>query len=156
MKKFTTFFIFLVLLFSVKNSQAEDVYCYDVLDGDTFFAYDRYGFDLKIRLYGIDAPEDNAPFAQEAKAFTHSFVFEKTIDIKIVDIDRHKRNVAVVNINEDETLQEHLIKNGLAYVYSKYCKAINLCNKLYELQSTAKENKIGIWAVENNINSNNK
>jgi len=66
-----------------------------VSDGDTIIVM-HDGKKEKIRLYGIDAPEMKQSFGKEAKAFTESMVFGKTVEVESITTDRYGRTVGVM------------------------------------------------------------
>ncbi len=133
------------------DERLEEVYCHEIHDGDTIYVVDRFGHKITVQLNGIDAPNIAAPLGIEAKQFTSDLILNKTLKIRIVDIDPRKRQVAIVYVNETETLQEHIIKNGFASVFPEYCKDEILCPKLYKLESKAAEQKLGVWALDEYI-----
>jgi micrococcal nuclease len=91
-----------------------------VADGDTITVLSDKR-PLKIRLYGIDCPEKRQPFGKRAKQFTSDLVFGKVVDIEPIAIDRYGRTVAFVRVG-NLSVNEELIKEGLAWVYLSYCK----------------------------------
>jgi micrococcal nuclease len=48
-----------------------------------------------------------------------------------------------VNVNK-KCLNSELIRNGLAWVYDRYCKK-DMCDKWQQLEETAKQSKTGLW-----------
>jgi micrococcal nuclease len=120
-----------------------------VADGDTITVL-RDKQPLKIRLYGIDCPEKRQPFGKRAKQFTSELVFGKLVEIEPVAIDRYGRTVAFVKI-ENLSVNEELIRVGLAWVYKRYCK-LPVCNDKWDgLEFTARSNKQGLWQDSNRI-----
>ena len=117
-----------------------------VADGDTITALNR-GKEERIRLYGIDTPEKRQAFGKKAKQFTSSMVFGKTVKVKIKDIDRYGRTVALVYV-DGESLNEALIKAGYAWVYQRYCKEV-FCKDWLNLESAARDGKAGLWSEPN-------
>ena len=105
-----------------------------VADGDTITVLHE-NLPERIRLYVIDCPEKRQPFGKTAKQFTSELVFGKLVDIEPVAVDRYGRTVAFVRI-EDITVNEELIKEGLAWVYVRYCK-LQLCVEWQSLQLAA-------------------
>ena len=59
-----------------------------------------------------------------------------------VDIDRYKRVVRQVYLG-DLWVNGALVRGGYAYVYLKYATT----KKLYEYETDAQENKVGIWKL---------
>jgi micrococcal nuclease len=113
-----------------------------IADGDTITVlHDKQ--PQKIRLYGIDCPEKRQPFGNKAKQFTSELVFGKLVDIEPVATDRYGRAVAFVRV-ENITVNEELIKEGLGWVYVRYCK-LPLCAEWQSLQLAAQHEKRGLW-----------
>ena len=120
-----------------------------VADGDTITVL-RDQQPYKIRLYGIDCPEKRQPFGKKAKQFTSDLVFGKVVEVEPVASDRYGRTVAFVRI-ENITVNEELIKQGLAWVYKRYCK-LPVCNDKWDgLELEARLGKRGLWRDTNHI-----
>ena len=119
-----------------------------VADGDTITVL-RDKQPYKIRLYGIDCPEKRQPFGKRAKQFTSELVFGKIVEIEPVATDRYGRTVAFVRI-ENTSVNEELIKEGLAWVYARYCK-LPLCIEWQRLELAAQTQKRGLWGDSNHI-----
>ena len=114
-----------------------------ISDGDTITVLHN-GKGEKIRLYGIDTPEKRQAFGKRAKQFTSKMVYGKTVEVETKDIDRYGRTVAIVTVG-DQSLNEALIKNGLAWVYRKYCKEA-FCEDWLNFEIVARYGKIGLWS----------
>jgi micrococcal nuclease len=119
-----------------------------VADGDTITVL-RDKQPQKIRLYGIDCPEKRQPFGKRAKQFTSNLVFGKVVDIEPIATDRYGRTVAFVRV-ENITVNEELIKEGLGWVYVRYCK-LPLCAEWQNLEDAAHAEKRGLWSDSNHI-----
>ena len=113
-----------------------------VADGDTITVL-RDKQPQKIRLYGIDCPEKRQPFGKRAKQFTSELVFGKIVEIEPIATDRYGRTVAFVRV-EDINVNEELIKEGLGWVYMRYCK-LPLCIEWQRLELAARIQKRGLW-----------
>ena len=119
-----------------------------VIDGDTISVL-HDGKGEKIRLYGIDTPEDHQAFGKKAKQFTSGMVYGKTVKVETKDTDRYGRSVALIYV-DGQSLNEALIKNGFAWVYRKYCKE-TFCEDWLNLEIVARYGKIGLWSEPNSI-----
>lgn len=119
-----------------------------VMDGDTIEVMHQ-GQGERIRLYGVDTPEKRQDFGQRAKQFTSSKVFGKVVDINPNDTDRYGRTVGLVTV-DGKYLNEELVAAGMAWVYRSYCKQA-FCSRWLQLESRAKNNKIGLWSHPNPI-----
>lgn len=119
-----------------------------IADGDTITVLqDRTQY--KIRLYGIDCPESHQDFGTRAKQFTSDLVFGKEVLVVQKDMDRYGRVVGMVYLG-DACANEEIIRNGLAWVYHQYCKE-PVCSNWTEIQTQAKNEKIGLWSHPNAV-----
>lgn len=118
-----------------------------VADGDTFTLLVNGNRQQKIRLHGIDCPEKRQDFGQVAKDFTSKQVFGKTITVKPTDTDRYGRTIAIVLLPDQISLNELLLKNGLAWHYTQYDKN----PQWKKLEQIARKNKVGLWQQQNTV-----
>ncbi len=119
-----------------------------VSDGDTITVL-RDKQPKKIRLYGIDCPEKRQSFGKKAKQFTSDMVFGKLVEVEPVTTDRYGRTVAFVQV-ENFLVNEELIKEGLGWLYVRYCK-LPLCVEWQGLQLAAQADKRGLWGDSGNL-----
>lgn len=141
--------MFLVLLLMVTafcNAQTVTGKVVKVKDGDTVVVLDSTKTMITVRLAGIDAPEKNQDYGQNAKQFTSDQIFGKVVTFKEISKDRYGRTVAFV-FYEKKNLSEELLKVGLAWHYVKYDKS----KYLQELEDTARKNKTGLWSLPNPV-----
>lgn len=117
-----------------------------VSDGDTITVLHE-GKGEKIRLYGVDCPESHQDFGQKAKQFTSDQVFGKVVEVKPVDTDRYGRTVGLVTV-DGKSLNEDLVKSGLAWVYTQYCRE-SFCSRWSHNQEEARTAKMGLWSIPN-------
>lgn len=121
-----------------------------VSDGDTFRVKNPDGGkNLAIRVWGIDAPENKGrqwekqPYSKESGDLARSLMpVGKPVKLVTRHKDRYKRTVAVVYLEDGSTLQEELLRAGLAWVYPEYCKN---CDDWKKLEGQAKKKKKGLW-----------
>jgi endonuclease YncB( thermonuclease family) len=125
---------------------AETCQVVGVTDGDTITV--RCGdFDhQKVRLAEIDTPERRQPFSQRAKARLSELVFQRTVDLKVIERDRYGRLVAKILL-EGADINFTLVKEGLAWCYDRYVRDRNC----YDHQNKAKEQGLGLWSDTNPI-----
>jgi len=103
-----------------------------VVDGDTVNAViDLPGFgfrQFKVRLYGIDTPELRPPRsdpdrdeiiqkAQEARDVLKEKICDKVVFLKCYGWGKYGRLLAEIYF-EDENINEWLVENGFAEIYS--------------------------------------
>lgn len=144
-KKTCTIFFLLVLVLACSAPAANAIIgkVVGVADGDTITVLENR-IQYKIRLYGIDTPEGHQDFGNRAKQFTADLVFGKTVQVEKMDTDRYGRTVGIVTVGK-VCVNEELIKNGLAWVYPKYCN-ISICGDWYAMEAHARAGKKGLWA----------
>lgn len=69
-----------------------------VSDGDTITVF-HSGRQEKIRLYGIDTPEKNQDYGQQAKQITSTLIAGRKVDIETKAVDRYGRSVGLVTVD---------------------------------------------------------
>jgi len=117
-----------------------------ISDGDSFKVLFQKQ-ELKIRIHGIDAPERKMAFYKNSKKLLASLIFNKYIYLKINKKDHYQRFVAQVNLTNGTNIAYEMVKNGMAWHFTKYSNDKKQAN----LQELAIKNKIGIWQDENPI-----
>ena len=132
-----TFLFFLPTLSLAGEFKVTKVY-----DGDTITVLGE-GKELRVRLYGIDTPEIAQWYGQNAKQFTSSQVFGKTVSVDPIDTDRYGRTVALVSVG-DLVINRLLVEYGYAWVYDRYCRK-PFCDEWKQLEEEARKAKRGLW-----------
>ena len=113
-----------------------------VADGDTVTVL--HGREkVKIRLYGIDAPEKKQAYGQKSKKAMNAMVRKRTVEVQPYDQDKYGRTVAVISVN-GLNVNESMVKKGLAWVYRKYCRAV-FCRNWLQYEQQAREDMLGLW-----------
>ena len=74
-----------------------------VSDGDTISVM-HDGRAEKIKLYGIDAPEEGQAFGNRAKQFVSTLAFGKDVKVEVRGQDRYGRTVADVIIRDGKII----------------------------------------------------
>lgn len=97
--------------------EPQTVFVDRVIDGDTIKSD-----ELSIRLLGINAPEKNEMYSDEARIFLEKLVFNKTIKIEFGKdrYDKYGRLLAYVFVIENTEkihVNLELVKNGFANPY---------------------------------------
>jgi endonuclease YncB( thermonuclease family) len=115
-----------------------------ISDGDTFHLMSDDGVKYKIRIYGIDCPEKDQPFGEDATNRLGQLISEKNLQVKVRDIDAYGRVVGIVEI-PDQDIQDVswiLISEGLAWWYKRYAPK----DSLYEgAENMARYEGKGLW-----------
>lgn len=115
-----------------------------VSDGDTITVLRQGNKQVKIRLYGIDAPESSQPHGKASKANLSGMVFGKVVEIEPTDTDRYGRTVGRVIVGGVDANAKQ-IEAGYAWLYRQYCKG-SRCSDWAALESRAKASRSGLWA----------
>jgi endonuclease YncB( thermonuclease family) len=119
-----------------------------VIDGDSL-EVSHQGKKLRVRLWGIDTPEWRQEFSHKAKAFTRDRVQGRRVELQPKDRDKYGRLVAVVKVG-GSTLNEELLREGLAWVHIYYCKE-PICQSWRQLEKEARTARRGLWQGANPV-----
>ena len=117
-----------------------------VADGDTITVLIAGKQPIKVRLYGIDAPERGQPYGARAQQALSDAVFGKNVIVDPMDTDSSGLTVAIVYMPDGSSLLEHMVSAGFAWVYPQLCKREDICGPLRRLEAGARGMKRGLWA----------
>jgi len=141
------FIVFALCCTAAHSAQSWHGYVIKVLDGDSLRVR-RGGAVYEIRLYGIDTPEYKQSYWKKAKRFTKSRTYKKTVTIEPRDVDRYGRIVALVK-SQGRLVNRELVRDGLAWVYPKYCLEQPLCHEMKREETLARKELRGLWKEQN-------
>jgi endonuclease YncB( thermonuclease family) len=113
-----------------------------VHDGDTVTLLTPEKRQIRIRLYGIDAPEGSQPYGAKSKQALSDLCFGRTVTASYVDTDRYGRMVARVYAKGSD-INADMVRRGAAWVYRKYTKDASLL----ALEAQARAGKRGLWSL---------
>lgn len=117
MKKIFT--IILSLILSI-FSYALDVFVEKVSDGDSFVA--KYnGKKIRVRMYGVDAPELKQKHGKESKEYLENLILGKKVELKVLYEDKYKRKIARVYYKNKEINLE-MLRSGNVWFYEYHAK----------------------------------
>lgn len=127
-----------------------------VSDGDTLTVRRADGTREKIRLFGVDCPESRAkgrweeqPYSSQAAEFLRDLFRDPArADVAIWEVgDSYGRIVAgVILLHSGATVQEELLKAGLAWVDPRFCKrSVRECTNWIALEQEAARERRGLW-----------
>ena len=124
-----------------------------VVDGDTIHVKDEAGKKFKVRLTGIDAPEQNQPYGLASTYHLRGLLLNKIVLLKSkpkkgkpYSVDRYKRVLAKIVLNGiDINLSQVL--SGYAWHFKRYQNQQSRSDReLYsQAELHAKENNLGLW-----------
>ena len=114
-----------------------------IVDGDTL-RINIEGFEMPVRLWGIDAPEMTQSNGPEAKRNLEMLVpAGSRAAIHPVNRDRYGRIVAVVDNDTEMAVNFTMVLRGWAYHYRQYDPRINGC--FAHAERAAQDGRKGIW-----------
>ena len=133
-----------------------------VLDGDTVSCglKSSGGTYVKIRLYGVDAPEiehrnkktglvskKGQPFGSEAMDALHSKVYGSVINVDVINVDRYKRLVGVLNIG-NRNINREMVSEGWSWAYRQYLDRPH-ASEYITAEEQARSKKLALWKQSN-------
>ena len=131
-----------------------------VSDGDTIQVLDRLGTKVKVRLYGIDAPEierrdrktglvskEGQPYGEEALDALKGKIGGQRVKTEVVDIDRYRRAVSVVWLGE-RNINKEMVREGFAWAYRQYLDRPH-ASKYIQAEEEARREGRGLWRQGN-------
>jgi endonuclease YncB( thermonuclease family) len=119
-----------------------------IIDGDTIEVR-WHGEDLRMRLWGIDCPEQQQGFSRNAREFSKRSVQGRRVEVRVKTWDKYGRLVALVEV-DGSLLNEELLRAGLAWVHIYYCKE-PVCREWRRLEKEARMAGRGLWQEKNPV-----
>lgn len=130
-------FVYMFLLF-ISILFADPIKIIKIYDGDTITALTSQKEKIKIRLYGIDAPELKQPFGKASKRHLIDLISNKSLNINEKGKDKYGRTLAVL-YNGDQDINAQMVIDGYAWAYDKFSK------DYVAFQQNAQLLKKGLW-----------
>lgn len=106
-------------------------------DGDTITVLQGKQ-QIKVRLYGIDAPELKQPYGKKSKQFLANLIAGEVVEVEENGKDRYKRTIGTIYLNGAD-INAQMVENGYAWAYRKFSK------KYTPQESQAKKQGLGLW-----------
>jgi endonuclease YncB( thermonuclease family) len=140
----------LVLLFLDSPASAADYSARvaGISDGDTITVLMAGNRQVKVRLWGIDAPETGQPFGSRAKQAASSLAFGKSVIVRERDTDRYGRTVAEVILPDGRVMNRELLRQGMAWHFVRYAPHDR---ELARLEAEARKARVGLWSEPNPV-----
>jgi len=120
-----------------------------VYDGDTLLLVVRPQGQLKVRLYGIDAPETAKPdrqgqaYSAVAKRVLMYKLLGKAVTVEVRDQDRYGRTVGVVRLAGAD-INAAMVAEGLAWAYRHHLEG-DYASEYLRLEDRARRRRLGLW-----------
>ena len=129
-----------------------------VSDGDTIQVTTPEKTKLRVRLYGMDAPETpklnqrtgrinkpGQPYGEESWKALEGKIMGKQVRLDIIDIDQYKRMVGVIWIG-NRNINMEMVKEGYAEAYLEYLKE-SYRAQFIQAEKEARSARRGIWSL---------
>lgn len=130
-----------------------------VVDGDTIHVEDEAGKKFKVRLTGIDAPEQNQPYGLASTYHLRWLLLNKFVLLeskpkkgKPYSVDRYKRVLAKI-VLDGRDINLFQVLSGYAWHFKRYQKQQSPKDReLYsQAELHAEKNELGLWGEKNPI-----
>jgi endonuclease YncB( thermonuclease family) len=138
----------ILLLTPLTSTNAASAQALQVYDGDTFKIL-MEGKKVRLRLYGIDAPESGQKGNVSAARFLKRSVFGNLLEIVVLEVDWTGQIQAIVtNVDNGLCVNAAMVANGYSWVDPQKCNTKE-CAHWKKLESNARRFKLGIWSGYN-------
>lgn len=124
-----------------------------VFDGDTLELATGRDRPVRVRLYGIDAPETGRrgepgqPYGREARRALQAKVASQRVAVEVADRDRYDRIVGVVRI-AGRDINREMVEEGWAWAYRHYLQG-PYASAYLRAEEDARARRAGLWRQYN-------
>lgn len=118
-----------------------------VADGDTVTVLLNNNVKIKVRLYGIDAPEKAQAYGPQSTGILKHFVANKNVSVAILGTDKYGRKLGRIYLGNTD-INAEMVRLGAAWHYKQYDKSSKY-NQYAMLEQEAKANRKGLWNKPN-------
>ena len=114
-----------------------------VSDGDTCDVEVGGGKTVRVRIYGIDAPELAQSFGREARRYLDHRIFRQTVTVEKCYDDQYGRCVGRILLDGQDVALE-LLREGIVWHYVQYSseQSYSIAERL------GREQRKGLWAEQ--------
>lgn len=113
-----------------------------VHDGDTLTLLLDGKEQVKVRLWGVDAPELGQDYGRKARETLQDLVAGKRVEVETDKKDRYGRVVSKVTLPDKKDAGAEMLRAGMAWWYQDYAKK---AEDYAKLEKEARKGKIGLW-----------
>lgn len=114
-----------------------------VVDGDTFDVNEKDSI-IRIRLFGIDAPEKGQEFYEESKQMLLSLTGNKQVIFISKGKDMYGRTIGeIIRLADGVNINYEMVRQGLAWHFVRYSSDPELA----KLELLARQKQLGIWSL---------
>lgn len=133
----------LIFITTLANAEVLEGKVVAVWDGNTLEVKAEDNETYKVLLAGVDSPELEQPFGEEARAFLEKLVLKKNVKIELTGKDRWGNQLAVVWAKGEVDVRVELLKQGLAWTAER-----NPLPPLEVIRTEAQQQAKGLWAMQ--------
>lgn len=123
----------------------------NVIEGDIMEILTDDNETIPVKIKNIECPELSQEYGLEAKKFTQKHCLNKMVEVVFETYDRDRNALAVVTMEKDNDLGYELIKNGLAWHYTKGLDMGPHSQAYLDLERKVKEKAKGLWKNPNPV-----
>ncbi|MBW3599983.1 MAG: thermonuclease family protein [Planctomycetes bacterium] len=117
-----------------------------ITDGDTITVLDGSKTQHKVRLEGIDTPENGQDFGTQARRALGDKVYQQTVRVEWLETDRYGRTLGHVFVGP-RWINRELVAEGWAWHYKEYSSDVELA----QAEVAARSQRLGLWRGDNPI-----
>jgi len=149
----TLFLALTVSLCAVHSVKAASLFgkVIEINDGDTITVF-NLNRPVRVRLKGIDAPENNQSFGDVARQHLTDLVFDKFVSVEYSGLGQNGNLLGKVLINGQD-VGAQMIRDGVAWYDPSYKSRLSEADvEVYTLsEQAARTEKRGLWQADNPI-----
>jgi len=120
-----------------------------VHDGDTITVFSDDGEYVKVRLFGIDAPELKQAGGRNSKKHLSLLTpVGRSVKVEKVETDQYDRLVGLIFLEDGTSVNRAMITDGQAWVYERFCLKVYCADWRLD-QKAAKSARKGLWQDKN-------
>jgi len=122
----------------------------NVYDGDTVLMTTKEQSKLKVRLYGIDAPETGRPEQPYARVARRTLMYKimgREVTAEIIDSDKYNRAVAIIRY-QGRGINREMVSEGMAWAYRQYLQGPYV-SQYINSEEWARSRHKGLWRTPN-------
>lgn len=119
-----------------------------VSDGDTFSILTESNEQIRIRVYGIDAPEAGQAYSEKSRLYLAKMVAGRKVTIEVKSTDKYGRKVAKTKTETINDVGLEMLRAGYAWHYSHFDNT----KEYIQAEREAREKRAGLWADKNPVN----
>lgn len=112
-----------------------------VADGDTVSILGSDNKQHRVRLYGIDTPEQDQPHGASSKQALSDLLADQVVDVVVVETDSYGRTVATL-YRDGNNINKAMVAGGNAWWYRHFAPH---SRELQNAEQTARQREAGLW-----------